>query len=147
MECIPDELLSMTDILIPNRRESALLCPGYEEIEEQADFFFHKGAKAVIITLGHKGCYLKDGKNARYFPAAGFKPVDTTRGADAFIAALPSYLTEGFSMTSAIQVAVYAAGLCILGQGVVPALPDRAALEDCLRQHGLDRLLTEKQSD
>ena len=37
--------------------------------------------------------------------------------------------------------------LCILGQGVVPALPDRTALEACLRKHGLDRLLTEKQSD
>lgn len=147
MECIPDELLSLIDILIPNRRESALLCPESEEIEEQADFFFRKGAKAVIITLGHKGCYLKDEKNARYFPAADFKPVDTTGGADAFIAALASYLTEGFSMTSAIQVAVYAAGLCILGQGVVPALPDRTALEACLRKHGLDRLLTEKQSD
>ncbi len=126
---IPDQLLALTDIFIPNRKEAAALCPHYSSIEDQARYFFSKGIQTVIITLGNEGCYLKDAETARYYPASDFTVIDTTGGADAFIAALTSYLTEGYSMDQSIRIAAYAAGFCISRQGVVPSLVDRRTLE------------------
>ena len=67
------------------------------------------------------------------FPAADFPSIDSTGGADAFIAALASYLTEGYPLIKAIKIASYAAGFCISRTGVVPALVDRISLENHIR--------------
>ena len=56
-------------------------------------------------------------------------PVDTTGGAAAFISALVSYLSEGYSLDHAIRIANYAAGFCISHPGVVTALADKLTLE------------------
>ena len=130
---LPDTLLCHTDIFVPNKNEAALLCPQKDTIEKQADFFYENGCPMVIITLGHKGCYLKTAAHSCYFPAADFPSIDSTGGADAFIATLASYLTEGYSITKAIKIATYAAGFCISRTGVVPALVDRISLENHIR--------------
>lgn len=130
---IPKELSDYTDILIPNKKEADTLCPGLTSVEEQAEYFIRLGISAVIITLGHKGCFLHTGDTMRYYPAADFTPIDTTGGADAFISALASYLITGFSLENAIQIATYAAGFCISRQGVVPSLVDKNTLETHIR--------------
>lgn len=126
---IPDRLYELIDILIPNRKEAASLCPAGASIEEQAEYFLSKGIEIVIITLGEDGCYLKTGETARYFPAADFVAVDTTGGADAFISAFAAYLTEGYSLEQSIRIATYAAGFCVSRQGTAPVLADRSTLE------------------
>ena len=98
-------------------------------MEEQAEYFLGKGIEVVIITLGEEGCYLKTADMERYFPAADFMSIDATGGADAFISAFASYLSEGYSLERAVRVAMYAAGFCVSRQGVVPALVDRNTLE------------------
>ena len=98
-------------------------------VKEQAEYFLGKGMEAVIITLGEEGCYLKTANVSRYFPAADFMSIDATGGADAFISAFASYLSEGFSLEHSIRIATYAAGFCVSRQGVVPALVDRNTLE------------------
>lgn len=128
LKALPGELIQYTDIFVPNRKEAALLCPA-QTVEEQAEFFFSSGISTVIITLGHKGCFLKTKEFQRYFPAASFPSTDSTGGADAFISALASYLTEGYSMKSSIQIASYAAGFCVSRAGVIPALIDKTSLE------------------
>lgn len=129
LKVIPSELLEYIDILIPNKKEASALCPGLSSPEEQADFFLRQGIEIVIITLGDQGCFLKTDKTARYFKAANFTPIDTTGGADAFISALASYLTIGYPLEKAIQIATYAAGFCISQQGVVPSLISQGTLE------------------
>lgn len=129
VKTIPEELLGLTDIFIPNRKEAAALCPDLCSVEEQAEYFLGKGIEVVIITLGEEGCYLKTADMERYFPAADFMSIDATGGADAFISAFASYLSEGYSLERAIRVAMYAAGFCVSRQGVVPALVDRNTLE------------------
>lgn len=129
LKSIPEQLLSLTDIFIPNRKEAAALSPCCSSVEEQAEYFLKKGIEIVIITLGNQGCYLKTADTAQYFPAADFLPIDTTGGADAFISAFASYLSEGFSLEQSIRIASYAAGFCVSRQGVVPALVDRNTLE------------------
>ena len=87
LKTIPKELLELTDIFIPNRKEAAALCPVTGSVKEQAEYFLGKGMEAVIITLGEEGCYLKTANVSRYFPAADFMSIDATGGADAFISA------------------------------------------------------------
>lgn len=134
MGTLPDELYACTDILVPNRREAAALCPGCDSPETQAEELLRRGAGTVIITLGDQGCYLRTPRLSRYFPATDTVPVDTTGGADAFIAALASFLVEGYDLEQAIRIATYAAGFCVARQGVVAALIDRNTLESYIRQ-------------
>lgn len=126
---LPESLLSLIDLFIPNQKEAATLCPGRTSIEEQAGYFLEKGIKTVIITLGEEGCYLRTADMDKYFPAASFMAVDTTGGADAFISALVSYLSEGYSLDQAIRIATYAAGFCISHLGAVSSLVDKLTLE------------------
>lgn len=129
LKSIPEELLALTDIFIPNRKEAAALCPNGDTVEERAQYFLEKGVGTVIITLGEDGCYLRTADREKYFPAADFVAIDATGGADAFICALASCLSEGFSLDRSIRIATYAAGFCVSRQGVVPALVDRNTLE------------------
>ena len=134
VKALPDELYANTDILVPNRREAAVLCPGCETPETQAEELLRRGAGTVIITLGSQGCYLRTPTQSRYFPAADTVPVDTTGGADAFISALASFLIEGYDLERAIRIATCAAGFCVARQGVVAALIDRNTLESYIRK-------------
>lgn len=129
LKTIPEELLALTDIFIPNRKEATALCPDGDTVEERAQYFLEKGVGTVIITLGEDGCYLRTADREKYFPAADFVAIDATGGADAFISAFASCLSEGFSMDRSIRIAMYAAGFCVSRQGVVPALVDRNTLE------------------
>ncbi len=131
---IPEMLFQYSDILIPNQKEAAALCPKCKSVEDQAEYFFHKGMETVIITLGEGGCYLKTAQTSKYFPAADFASIDTTGGADAFISALASYLIEGYTLEQSIRIATYAAGFCISRQGTVSALVDKNTLETHIGQ-------------
>lgn len=134
MNRIRDSLMELIDIFVPNRKEAELLCPDIPDIEGKAEAFLKKGARTVIITLGHSGSYIKAPGYAGYLPAADFTPVDTTGAADAFIAALAVYLSSGFPIEKAAKIATYAAGFCISRQGVIPALIDRNSLETYIKR-------------
>ena len=128
MNELPEELYEKTDIFIPNQAEAETFCPKAKTPEEAAEYFYNKGIPTVIITLGSKGCYLKTREICRHFPAPDFPAADTTGGADAMIAALACYLSDGYPLEKAIPIAQYAAGFCISHQGVTPSLVDRKTL-------------------
>lgn len=128
---VPAELYSLIDIFVPNRHAARRLAP-YEAPEAQAAWFLEKGAKNVIITLGHRGCYLRTAGEEYWYDAPHVTPVDSTGAADAFISALAVHLLRGFALPEAVEVASHAAGFCVTKQGVIPALVDRAALEQYL---------------
>jgi len=126
---LPAKLYENIDILIPNRREAAALCPQYSSVEQQADYFYQLGIPTVIITLGADGCYLKTAESAKYFPAVDLNVIDSTGGADAFISAFASYRSENYSLEQSIQIATIAAAFCVSRQGVESALIDKNSLE------------------
>lgn len=126
---VSNELLSMVDIFVPNRKEALALCWEGASLKEQADSFLKKGVGVVIITLGHNGCYLKTAETERYFDAIKVESLDTTGGADAFIAALATMLTENEPLELAVERANYAAGLSVTRAGVTSALVNRTTFE------------------
>ena len=133
LKALPTELLTNADIFVPNKREATILCPSENTVEKQADYFYRQGCPVIIITLGHQGSYVKTADFSGYFPAADFPSIDSTGGADAFIAAFASYLTEGYPLLNTVKIATHAAGFCISRTGVVPALIDRTSLENHIK--------------
>lgn len=134
LNTLPVELLEYTDIFVPNKSEAAVMCPECGSVEEQAEFFLQRGPEAVIITLGNDGCYLRTADSAQRFSASDVVAIDTTGGADAFIAALASYLGEKYPLEKAIRIAGYAAGFSVSRQGTVGSLIDKGALEALIAQ-------------
>lgn len=126
---IKDELLAEITYLVPNEKELHMLVPGDESLEEKAEILRRKGTQNVIVTLGCKGCYLRNEEVSVYFEGTGFEPVDTTGGADSFISAMTVYLSEGKDLFHAIEFAIYASGISVTRYGVQPALPDRKAVD------------------
>jgi len=131
---LPMELLRCTDIFVPNRKEAEILCPFDCPLESQAEYFHTQGIPIVLITLGHEGCFLKTKTLSNYFAASSFDPTDTTGGADAFIAALATYLINGYTLETAVQIANYAAGFCISRRGVVQSLVNKNTLEAYIKR-------------
>lgn len=130
---IPPKLYTYLDYFVPNRLEASILCPGETSPEKQAAYFRKQGMENVIITLGHKGCYLDCPEKTGWFKAAPVVSIDSTGGADAFISALAVYLNEGYAITQAIKIATYAAGFCVARHGVTSALIDRHSLESHIK--------------
>lgn len=138
---IPDSLLAKVDYLIPNEEELTSLCPDYKTIEEKVDFLISKGVGNVIVTLGKNGCFLKNSKQGKYFPAANFSAVDSTGASDAFISALSAYLLRDYCLEKAIQIAIYAAGFLVSRDGITTALVDRTTLESYIAKKDPQLLL------
>lgn len=100
---IPEELYRLTDIFVPNRHAAAKLAP-FPEVERQAEYFLEQGVRNVIITLGHRGCYLRTPEQAFWYDAPPVATVDATGAADAFIAALAVYLLQNYSLEDAVEI-------------------------------------------
>ena len=134
---LPEELLKMVDILVPNLDEVNELCPGASSIDEKADQLLSLGIGTVIVTLGADGCYIKS-KEYNYegrIPAEDFVSVDSSGAGDAFISALVSYLLYGYDLEAAAKIATFAAGFSITRQGTTTSLIDRETLEAYIKQN------------
>lgn len=131
---LPESLLRNTDIIIPNLEELNEIVPGKATIEEKTEVLLSAGIKTVIVTLGARGCYLKNKTISMTLPAAEFVSLDNTGAGDAFIAALTSYMLYGYDIYTAAKIANYAAGFSTTRQGAAPSLIDKGTLESYIRQ-------------
>lgn len=140
---LPDKLLKMIDIIVPNLNEINDLCPDFETMEQKAEHLISKGIGTVIVTLGAEGCYIKSKEfdcECR-IPAKEFVSVDSSCAGDAFISALVSYLLYGYDLISAAKIATYAAGFSITRQGTSASLIDKNTLEVYIKQKEPELLL------
>ena len=131
---ICDELMSLTDIIIPNETEARSITNIKVENEETAkkaaEKFLNKGIKYVIITLGDKGAVLVSKHQSIFIPAYKVTAVDTTAAGDGFIGALVTKLVinsdEDFmfkALTEAIKFANKVSSLIVQKQGAQTSLP------------------------
>jgi len=129
IEELEDRILKKIDYLVPNEKELHRLVPGDYSVSQKAEILYNKGVKNVIVTLGSKGCYLRNKDYSISFAAAPFEAFDTTGAADAFISALAVFLSEGNDLITAIHYALYSAGISITRAGAQPSMPDRMTLD------------------
>ncbi len=135
---VSDSILSKVDLITPNEVEAEILTgipvDGEENAGRAADYFFEKGVKNVLITLGGKGVYLATPKTRGILPAYRVSAVDTTGAGDAFNGGLVAALAEGKDLWEAAAFANALAAISVQRIGTTPAMPDREEIDSFIKE-------------
>ncbi|MFM8267066.1 MAG: ribokinase [Ilumatobacteraceae bacterium] len=122
---VPDEVLGLTDILVPNEGEAARM-GGVERL-------LSRGVATIIVTRGADGVDLITSSGSRHVAAHRVTPVDTTGAGDTFCGYLAAGVGRGESLDEAIRRAVVAAAISTTRLGASTSIPMAAevsAVED-----------------
>jgi ribokinase len=134
---LPDELLALCDVLTPNETELHALAGGSSRTPaEAAQQLQRRGARAVIVTLGARGCELFQPDAAPHaWPGMAMTVADTIGAGDTFTGALAAALARRESLRSAVAWANAAAALSVTHHGAIAGMPDLAAVQRQLSQN------------
>jgi ribokinase len=121
---LPDALLELCDIVVPNEHEIDLL-GGVEHL-------LAHGVRAVVVTLGADGADLVFPSGRRHQEPFAVEPVDTTGAGDAFCGAFAARLAAGEPIEQAVEWAAAAGALATTAFGAVPSLPTAEAVATVL---------------
>lgn len=134
---LPDELLALSDVFVPNEVEAAMLSKTKVESVEDAkavtQTFLAKGLKNVIVTLGEKGVVFASQNTAISFhEAQKVNAVDSTGAGDAFVGSLAYFLASNWELSKAVARASAIATRSVLKAGTQTSYPYRTDVEDLL---------------
>ena len=125
---IPDRMMALIDLIVPNETEFEILT-GYSAKSEESllkgvQKLFGQGVKEVIVTLGERGAryFGKDGDDI-YVPGKKVKAVDTTAAGDSFIGAYVTAISDGEGIEKALDFAARAAAITVSRPGAQQSLP------------------------
>ncbi|WP_052397744.1 ribokinase [Streptomyces sp. NRRL F-5123] len=125
---LPDELLAVTDLLVPNEHEAAALSG--EGDPRAAARALLDVVPEVVVTLGAAGClHAVRGREPLAVPALKAEVVDTTAAGDTFVGALAVALGEGRPADEALRWATAASALSVEQAGASSSMPLRAAVD------------------
>lgn len=131
---LPNELLEVTDIIVPNETEAEILT-GIKVVDEQskeaASAKLHNiGIDTVLITLGSKGVYYSSKNISGNVAAFKVNAVDTTAAGDTFLGALAAELNPNLSnLEEAIKYGNKASSIAVQKLGAQPSIPSRKEIE------------------
>ncbi|HYM90200.1 MAG TPA: ribokinase [bacterium] len=124
---LPDELLDLVDICLPNEPEAEQLTgqsvATRAGVEAAARALLRRGPRAVVVTLGAAGALVVDQGGAEPIPAVAVDAVDPTGAGDAFIGSLAVFLAEGVALREAAHRANAAAALSVTRIGAQESFP------------------------
>jgi ribokinase len=133
---VPDALLQLADLCVPNEPEieqltgQAAATP--EQAEHAARLLQQRGPRTVIVTLGRRGALVLADGVAEIVPGLSVNAVDTTGAGDAFIGSLAVFLAEGMGLGDAVRKSNAAAALSVTRPGAQTSFPRRAQIETFL---------------
>ena len=134
---LPAELLSLTDILIPNETEAAILSgcdvDTDDGIRQAASGLRQSGVKTIIMTRGSRGASLITESKVEHFPSFPVEPVDTTAAGDAFVGSFAVAFAEAKSLAEAVRCGNAAGALASTKAGAQPSMPGRDDLDKILQ--------------
>jgi len=114
---LPDDVLSLCDIVVPNEHEVELL-GGVERLLAIV-------GRAVVVTHGAEGAVLHERTGTWVVAPVVVQPVDTTGAGDCFCGNLCARLSLGDDLPTALAYASAAAALSTTVSGAVPSMPRR----------------------
>jgi ribokinase len=136
---VSDEVLSKVYLITPNEVEAEILtgiCIDSEEnAKKAAEWFFAKGVKNVLITLGQRGVFIATKERQAIIPAYKVNAIDTTGAGDAFNGGLVAALAEGKDIWEAAKFANALAAVAVQRLGTTPAMPTRAEIDEFIATH------------
>ena len=129
---LPKELFRHLYMVTPNRIEAEMLTgikiANDADVEKVAEEICAMGVKNVIITLGSKGCLIREEGVSYRIDAFKVEPVDTTAAGDTFHGALCVGLSEGMDLKQAAVMASKASSIAVTRMGAQSSIPYREEL-------------------
>lgn len=130
------------DILVPNLFEAA-------DITDHSDANIHtakligsdlvaRGAEAVVITMGKRGCMVVDRNSADRIPAFEVELVDQAGRGDAFAGALAACCAVDDDLRKAVKFASAAGAMACTKFGAIESLPSKAEIIELLQKQDLE---------
>lgn len=124
---LSDELLELTDWLIPNESEFRELHGNLPTSDEILKSF--RSGKSSIVTLGSQGAvYISPDGQLIYVGAPKVTAVDTTGAGDAFVGTFAYSLASGKDPVAAMTLGVKVASLSVMRKGAQSSYPDQAEI-------------------
>lgn len=132
-EC-DEELISLTDVIIPNETECASITgfevKSKEDMDKAAEYFSTRGVRATLITLGERGVYYSVDGDSAIIPGFKVNAKDTTAAGDTFIGSMASKLDKKFSnLKAAIIYGQQASSITVQRMGAIPSIPTQEEIE------------------
>lgn len=131
---LPDELLSLIDVLVVNKGELATVSAHQGSIEQCMQRI---DVPCIVVTLGARGCCARVAGELVTQDAFAVMPVDTTAAGDTFCGVLVAALDRGMTMALALRWANAAGALACTRPGAQSSIPTHAELEAFLAQRPL----------
>jgi ribokinase len=145
-QSLPQELIALSDFIIPNESELSLLS-GLEvkdisSAEQAAWVLLKQGAKNIVVTLGAHGALLVTEDKSIQVSSFKVEVVDTTAAGDAFIGGFAAKLLESnlqaegkisdTDLQRAVRYGCACGALAVTKFGAQPSLPVKAEVEQFL---------------
>ena len=130
-QTLPDELLSMVEVLVVNEHEARHLSGAADPAQAAGVLLGATGS--VVVTLGASGALVIDGSGSRRVDGVPADVIDTTAAGDAFTGYLAASLAAGDSLDEAVARAVVAGAISVETIGAVPSIPTAEQVEHRVR--------------
>jgi len=129
---LQDDVLALTDWLVPNEGEFELLFGAPPD--DDAIFRAARGFQGrLLVTLGERGAAFPMGDSVRHVAALPVTPRDTTGAGDAFLGGFSYALASGRDAAEAVQVATICGSLSTERRGTQASFP---SAEEVWLRHG-----------
>lgn len=141
---LPDELISLSDFILPNETELSLLTNQQvhdpASAEKAARTLLEGGAQNVIVTLGANGALIVNQEITKHIASFEVQVVDTTAAGDAFIGGFAAKLLESngklldaqeqaLALQNAVRYGCACGALAATKFGAQPSLPTQEEVE------------------
>jgi fructokinase len=135
------EMLGVVDLVKVSSEELAFLT-GTADPAQACRMLREHGPSTAIVNLGASGCYYQTPSSSGCVPGVSVEVVDTLGAGDAFMAGLlaclsaypeRSVLRDEDAMLRGLRFANAMGAITTTQYGAIPALPNRAQVEDLLR--------------
>jgi ribokinase len=137
---LPEELISLTDYLIPNETELGLLsgmdAGNISSAERAAKSLLGRGVGNIIVTLGSQGALIVTGTQVIHVDAYTVEVVDTTAAGDAFIGGFACSVLQDKSIEESVRYGCACGALAATRFGAQPSLPAREEVEKFMSVRG-----------
>ena len=132
---LDSDVLNAVDTLIVNETEAEYIAGEIGNVELKTiivDKLLNLGVKTVVLTLGKKGCVMKNSSQNIEIPAFVVDSVDSTAAGDTFCGALAARLSKNQSWYDALTFASAAAAICVTKMGAQPSIPTETEVNEFL---------------
>lgn len=135
---LDSDIMPQIDILVVNETEAETISGEKIDvvgIEAVVDSLLANGPGTVVLTLGKKGCLLKNEQVIYHIPAFKVVALDSTAAGDTFCGALAAELGRGHDWEEALRFATAASAICVTRMGAQPSIPTEKEVREFLSRN------------